>query len=354
MGPSRASAAPITAACLSARSLNTRASSFCSSEPASTPSMYLNTTRVVIVGCRMTEQEIVIPPDVMNVNTVQDAAARLRAALVRARGEETASVVKARADLAGWIDHARTERLKQCRRQIVCFSGGNDSTAMIIAMRDRGERIDGLLVTPTGNELPAVWQHWNMIADMVSAPVIVPPGPTLAQAIESQNALPNFRMRWCTRLIKIVPAIAFAMANSDAILCVGLRADEEEREGIISRSVDTRFPLREYGMTLADVRGLLECRGIVVPPRTDCAVCFWQRLAEWYELWCDHPDKWAEGERWEERTGHTFRSPGRDTWPVAMKDLRARFEAGDKPERSLKMLAKSREVEGETCRMCSM
>jgi len=240
------------------------------------------------------------------------------------------------------------------QRQIVAFSGGKDSTAMILAMRDRNERIDGLLVTPTGNELPEVWQHWDRIAAMVGAPVIRPKGPSLETAIASQNALPNFRMRWCTRLIKIVPLIAWAKQNQDATICVGLRADEEQREGIISRSVSTRFPLREFGMDLTAVRQILSRNGIEVPNRTDCAVCFWQRLGEWFELWRDHKDLWAQGEEWEAMTGHTFRAPGRDTWPAAMKDLRAAFESGREPTRSLKMLARARGTDGETCRMCSM
>jgi hypothetical protein len=239
-------------------------------------------------------------------------------------------------------------------RQIVCFSGGKDSTAMILAMRERGEPIDGLLVTPTGNELPEVWTHWNRVADLVGAPVVRPSGPTLEQAIESQNALPNFRMRWCTRLIKLVPLIAYAQVHRDAVFCVGLRADEEEREGLIDRRVAVRHPLREYGLDLAGVRATLDRHGVEVPPRTDCAVCPFQTLAEWHELWLNHPDKWAEGERWEERVGHTFRSDGRDTWPAAMKALRHEFESGRKPERSLKLLGRKRASTGETCRMCSM
>ena len=234
---------------------------------------------------------------------------------------------------------------------VACFSGGKDSTAMILAMLECGETIDRLLVTPTGNELPEVWEHWLRIADLAGAPVIRPKGPTLVELIEGYNALPNFRQRWCTRQIKIQPAIAWAMRNPTATLCVGLRFDEEERVGIISTSVKTRFPLREYEMGIDDVRAILAKHDVRVPFRTDCALCYHQRIGEWFELWRDHPDQWEKGEEWERRTEHTFRSPGRDSWPVSMAGMGEAFESGKVPSRSLKMLERDREG---GCRVCSL
>lgn len=92
-----------------------------------------------------------------------------------------------------------------------------------------------------------------------------------------------------------------------------------------------RFPMREWGWELCDVMDYLDGRGITIPRRTDCLKCFFQRLIEWYEFWRDHPESWMEGEEMEAAVGHTFRSPGRDTWPASMRELRARFEAGHVP-----------------------
>lgn len=86
---------------------------------------------------------------------------------------------------------------------------------------------------------------------------------------------------------------------------------------------------------------------MTIPDRTDCKLCFFQTLAEWYFLWRDDKESWMEGEALEELTAHTFRSPSRDTWPAAMKDMRLRFEAGETPERSIGMKLKSMQ-----CRVC--
>jgi hypothetical protein len=43
---------------------------------------------------------------------------------------------------------------------------------------------------------------------------------------------------------------------------------------------------------------------------------------------------YAEWEEREAAVGHTMRSPGRDTHPAALAELRLEFEAGYKPKRT--------------------
>ena len=77
--------------------------------------------------------------------------------------------------------------------------------------------------------------------------------------------------------------------------------------------------------------GYLNRRDVEIPDRTDCALCFYQRLGEWWDLWRFYPELYAEGERLEAEMEHTFRSDGRDTWPAGLAELRKRFEAGEVP-----------------------
>lgn len=212
---------------------------------------------------------------------------------------------------------------------VVAFSGGKDSTALALRMSELGEKFR-LLFTTTGNELAELWAHFDNVVALTGAEVIRPAAPTLSELIEQFNALPNWRQRWCTRLIKIRPCLDWLTLNPDATLCVGLRADEDARVGIYGE-VHTRYPLREWGWGEADVLHYCKTRGVKVPARTDCAVCPYQRLGEWWRLWRKYPKEWAQGEAWEAATGHTFRSPSRDTWPAALADLRAEFERGRKP-----------------------
>ena len=190
--------------------------------------------------------------------------------------------------------------------------------------------------TPTGNELPPMKEHIANLENTLGAPIRDLSPQTLVQIIESQHALPNFHMRFCTRMIKIVPFEKFIRSIGPCVVYVGIRADETgDREGVDYdriEGVTRRFFLDEIGWNIADVFAYLACKGIVIPSRTDCAWCFFQRLYEWWLLWHNYLSIWMEGEEIEEKYGKTFRTPGRDTWPVSMKGLRLEFEKGRVPK----------------------
>lgn len=199
----------------------------------------------------------------------------------------------------------------------------------------------------TGNELPEMHAHWARLEALLGKPLTrVRHSLDLVQLCEEMQMLPNFRMRWCTRILKIEPTIQFMESLPDgSTLYVGLRADEEPRRGIYGEDLTIRFPLRDQGWGEADVWSYLAKRAISIPARTDCALCPYQRLGEWKYLWENHPNKWSEGEALEKSTGHTFRSDGRDTWPASMAALAREFASG-------RQLRKSKRE--TTCRVCSL
>lgn len=254
-------------------------------------------------------------------------------------------------------------------RHIVALSGGKDSTAMALRLKELHPEMDATyVITPTGNELPSMIEHWRHLAQMLGQPLtpLVANGKlyathTLQSLIREQKALPNHRSRWCTRVLKLEPYYSWLATQAPAISYVGLRADEQSRPGMLFPDTDgiqMRFPMREWGWKLQDVLDYLAEKGVTVPERTDCAACFWQKIGEWYMLWRDNNAQYLEAEELEEEviaargTVYTFRSPQRDSWPARLRDLRQRFESGDVPERSLKIMDKRRLV--GTCRVCTL
>jgi hypothetical protein len=236
---------------------------------------------------------------------------------------------------------------------VLAFSGGKDSTALALRLSELGEDFS-LFFTPTGNELPELLGHIRRVKDIVGKPLIVPPTRSLQGLIRDQKALPNPWMRWCTRIIKIEPCIEFLKAHPGSTLIVGLRADEPAREGLFGDFADYRYPFREWGWGINEVYAYLESRGVCVPPRTDCALCYDQRLEEWYRLLKEHPEQYAEGETLEDLTGHTFRSPSRDTYPASLKELRREFESGRVP-RGVRLTLFGEEYSKDgRCRVCRL
>lgn len=226
---------------------------------------------------------------------------------------------------------------------VVAFSGGKDSTAMAYRLARRGTHFT-LLFTPTGNELPEVARHVRRTARQLKRRLVIPPGPSLDSLIDSFGSLPNNRQRWCTRMIKIQPCIAWLKQHPGSVLAVGLRADEPEREGLYGDFATYRFPLREWNWGVNEVVAYLARLGVTVPARTDCALCYDQRLIDWRNLLRKQPEMYARGEKLERQTGHTFRSPSRDNWPAALKDLRVEFASGRK--------IRGENAAAERCQVC--
>lgn len=234
-------------------------------------------------------------------------------------------------------------------RHVLGLSGGKDSACLALAMKERHPEIEmEYICTPTGNELPGFFEHLDQLETLLGAPIKrLGIGKTLYELIDEMEMLPNFRARWCTRILKIEPTIAYMQSlPPGSKLYVGLRADEEMREGIYGDEVQSVFPFREWGWCLPTVKAYLAFRGVTIPARTDCAACYHQRVIEWRNLWRDHPEEFYKAASLEQKHGHTFRTPGRDTWPVALIDMAKDFERG-RPIRGEKK-------PGETCRVCSL
>jgi hypothetical protein len=250
---------------------------------------------------------------------------------------------------------------------VVGLSGGKDSCALALRLKELyPERDFTYICTPTGDELPEMQAHWAKLECLLGKPItrltLTKAGQEvgLNQLIDEMDALPNFRMRWCTRMLKIQPTIDWIkqqqMQGDIVHLYVGLRADEEERKGIYSESVHSVFSLREWGWGIREVWAYLAKKGIKIPRRTDCARCYAQRISEWYALWKYYPDIYATAIEQEQKTGHTFRKPNQDKYPTPLIALAAEFARGNIP-RTVKEAQQALfpEIEEDgACRVCRL
>lgn len=245
------------------------------------------------------------------------------------------------------------------KRHIIAISGGKDSTAMALRLKELNPDIDyDYIITPTGDELPEMVDHWARLERILGKSFIrltTPENSTLHTLICEHKMLPNHRARWCTITLKIEPVIDyFKTLPSGSVQYVGLRADEPERKGLYGDDILVKFPMREWGWGLTDVMNYLNEKGICIPKRTDCARCYAQRLTEWHALWRDQPEIFDHAEQQEMWVSEyrqkpcSFRSPSRDLWPAQLKDLRKEFENGRIPRGQKKY------DERDTCRICRL
>jgi hypothetical protein len=236
-------------------------------------------------------------------------------------------------------------------KHVVGLSGGKDSSCLALALAEREPRDYEYICTPTGDELPELFDHLTHMEHVLGKPIKrIGIGKTMLELVDEMQMIPNFRQRWCTRILKIEPTIEYMQTlPPGSVLYVGLRADEEEREGIYGEDITSDFPFRRWGWKMEDVVGFLAQRRIAIPKRTDCASCFHQRIVEWFYLWRDHRDLYDKAARKEREIGYSFRSPGRDTWPLFLDELAKDFERGRKIRGKEQF-----DAEKDRCRVCSL
>ena len=203
-------------------------------------------------------------------------------------------------------------------RHILSLSGGKDSTALAVYMRDRVPQME-YIFCDTGKELPETYDYINKIEALLGKPIVrLNSGYSFDHWLQVYSGfLPSARMRWCTKELKLKPFERYC--GDDVVYSyIGLRADEN-RQGYISHkpNIIPVYPFREDGVNKAEVFRILEESGLGIPPyyqwrtRSGCYFCFFQRKAEWVGLKNNHPELFEKAKTYEKSSTPTGR---RYTW----------------------------------------
>ena len=183
-------------------------------------------------------------------------------------------------------------------RHICGISGGKDSSALAVYMRNRVPEME-YFFCDTGAELPETYEYLTRLEAILGQPIV---RLNAERGFDHwfevfRGALPSPQMRWCTKNMKIKP-IENWVGDDSAVSYVAIRADESNRKGYISTkpNIRTRLPFVEDGIDHDDVLRILDDAGIGLPTyyswrtRSGCYFCFYQRKAEWVGLSEQHPE----------------------------------------------------------------
>lgn len=193
------------------------------------------------------------------------------------------------------------------KRHILSLSGGKDSAALAIYMRDKITSME-YIFHDTDKELPETYEYLARLEALLGRKV---QRTTSDQPFDKWlkvygNMIPSNRRRWCTRQLKLKP---FERYVGDDVVYnyIGLRADED-RQGYISHrpNIIPVYPFREAGIGLPEVHRILEDSGLGLPKytgwgrtRSGCFFCFYQQKIEWVRLKERYPELYREAKAYE-------------------------------------------------------
>lgn len=235
---------------------------------------------------------------------------------------------------------------------LVCFSGGKDSTAMLLKMVENKMPIDMVLFLDTGFEFPSMYEHIEKVEKEIGLK-ITKLGP--AQDFEylltehehikrsrSKNpedrqllhgyGWPSMPVRWCTHELKDVPREKFLKElreKYNLVEYIGIAADETKRlERPRHKKGNKHYPLIEWNMTEADCLAYCKERGFDWDGlydhfhRVSCWMCPLKSLDELRKLYEYYPELWKKLEEMDNKARNTYLR----NWAVWQLAYRFEFE----------------------------
>lgn len=192
-------------------------------------------------------------------------------------------------------------------RHILGLSGGKDSTALALYLKDKVPDIE-YFFCDTHKELPETYAFLKKLEVVLGERI---------KYLEAKRGfdhwlsikggfLPSPQIRWCTEQLKLIPIEKF-VGTDDTISYIALRADEN-RSGYISTKSNIKpvFPFIMDGLVKRDILRIIDESGIGMPEyyswrsRSGCSFCFFQRKIEWVRLSEKHPDLFEEAVKYEQ------------------------------------------------------
>ena len=218
---------------------------------------------------------------------------------------------------------------------VVSFSGGKDSTALLLRMLELGMQIDEIIFCDTTVEFPAMYRHIDQVEQYIGRKItrLCREHSWEYMCLEHMKkngvkgySFPDMRNRWCTAYFKndnIRRHLAPIRKQKKVIEYVGIAFDERQR------AKGKTYPLIEWQWTEADCLAYCRSKGFDwgglydKVRRLSCWCCPLQRINDFRVLRKEFPALWGKLLDWQGKTWRNF------TADNSAFDLERRFAAED-------------------------
>lgn len=220
-------------------------------------------------------------------------------------------------------------------QHIVSFSGGKDSTAMLLMMIEKGMQIDKIISVDTTKEFPEMYDHIKKVNEYIKPLTIdvvkIEFDYYFGEHIKTKGVRkgecgygwPDFRNRWCTALKR---EAVKKITNSNDIQYHGIAYDEKHRAGKNKENNrKINYPLVDWKVTEKQALKYCYSKGFDWEGlyekfhRVSCWCCPLSRIGELKTLYNDFPELWSVLEEMDKKSFRKFRSD------YSVSDLTKRF-----------------------------
>ena len=187
--------------------------------------------------------------------------------------------------------------------KICCFSGGKDSTAMLIHILENDLQLDEILYVDVGDWMwESASNHLQQVKDKLGVDITVLNVTDEIHKGFERWGFPSFFNRWCTGIKKesMRKYLREKYGERESIIqYIGYCADEGKRtSGKLYSSYDAEYPLVDAGITTSEALKICESYGFDFGgvyehhSHYNCWLCPLQRVGELKWIFENDKDKW--------------------------------------------------------------
>jgi len=225
---------------------------------------------------------------------------------------------------------------------ILNFSGGKDSTAMLLRMIELKEHIDYIVFADTTFEFPALYEYIKIIEKFIGRKITI---------LKPEKTFDDWRFGKLTRgkdkgNIRGFPQVIspcywmreskfntiqkFSNKFKNKVNLLGIAFDEKNR---VQKDNSLRYPLIEWGWSEEDCIDYLQQKGLLNSlykhfSRLGCWMCPKQSNYSKYMLWKHYPELWNTFKLMEKEN---LRDTGRNIWIKHSSYFEDKFIKGEIP-----------------------
>lgn len=214
-------------------------------------------------------------------------------------------------------------------KHIVQFSGGKDSTCMLLMMLEKGMQVDEIIFCDTGKEFPQMYEHIQKVQKLIKEKynkeiTILKSEKSFDYYMfdhiktkgknkgEKGYGWATMGIRWCTSALKTQITNRYLKNVGEYKSYIGIAFDEPKRHE--KRFENVIHPLFDWGVT--EEQALKYCYNLGFNwgglyehfDRVSCWCCPMKNLKELKNLYKFYPDLWEQLKDMDKRSPNQFKA----------------------------------------------
>jgi len=196
-------------------------------------------------------------------------------------------------------------------RYVLSYGAGVNSTALMICLMNEKRRLDDVVFSDTGGEMPETYRYLSVADEYlkkhnVTFKSVRSANTALFDTCARRQVVPSQIWRWCTRDYKITPIYRYYRSLGVHVYqYIGIAYDELERmKDSRADYVTNLYPLVDERLTRKDCEEMIAEDGLPIPVKSGCFFCPFNTMQRWHELYENHRQLYRRATLLEESSKH--------------------------------------------------